>query len=445
MHPAFVKKAFYFPVQRILGRNVKQLIPIIKELERLSPQDLRNYQEKQLKELLLYAAQGTLYFKQIINFDIMEGLKKDPFRALELIPVMSKEDIRANLNSLCNSKFRLSWRSTSGTTGSPLHFCKDHLACSHMDAGMHAVYSWHGIDIGDRQGRIWGSSITLQGGMIQRTKDHLLNRRRLSAFGMTRDKSVVYFRKLERFRPVYFYCYPNAASLFAQHLEQTNVDGKKLGLRAIICTGEPLLSSHRDTLQKTFDCTVVNEYGTTENGILAIECEKGNMHILAQNAVLEFIKDGKRVEDGELGEILVTELHSRSIPFIRYRTGDLGRPLFLKKCSCGRTLPLMEIIEGRVDDFIIRPDGEKVYDAILAYVLKKSVRQFRATQEALTELVIEIVPDSGYSDRLESEYGTRLQQYLGPDIHVNFRKVERIEPDRSGKLRYFISKIHNSK
>lgn len=441
MHPTIVRNCIYFPIQRALGKNVKKIIPSLRSTERLHPGPLRTFQEKKLRDLIASAFDDTPYYRENHEPGSLEKLKKEPFEALSLMPIMTKEKIRNNLQSLTSPKWRSSWRSTSGTTGSPFVFRKDRFAALYMDAAMHAVYSWHGIEIGDREGRIWGSAVGAKKKAIQTTKDFLLNRKRLSAFGMTPEKSRAYYEKLKRFRPAYIYCYPNAAYLFARHMQELGVPAKELGLKTIICTGELLLEQHREVLRDTFGCPVINEYGTTENGILAIECEMGNLHMLAGNVILEFVKNGSQVEDGEVGDILVTELNSRSIPFIRYKTGDMGRPLFSKKCSCGRIFPIMEVVEGRIDDFIVRPDGEKVYDAILAYVLKKSVLQFRATQESLKELVIEIVVDERFSSSLEAQYKKKLQDYCGSSMEISFRKVDKIDPDKSGKLRYFVSKI----
>lgn len=413
----------------------------MKAVEYASPEGLREFHANAVRNLILYVQDHIPYYKEIPPPDFFAKPRTDPLEILSHLPIMTKKEIRANMSSLLNPKFRSSRRTTSGTTGAPFVLRKDRLATLHMDAAMHSVYSWHGVEVGEREGRIWGRATTAGRKATQSLKDFLLNRRRLSAFGMTREKSLAYYQKLKRFGPTYIYCYPNAAYLFARHLQELHVSARDLGLKTIICTGEPLLEHHRRTLRDIFGCSVINEYGTTENGILAIECENGCMHILANNVFLEFVKDGHHVKDGELGEIVVTELNSRSIPFIRYMTGDLGRPLFSQKCSCGRTFPLMEVVEGRVDDFIIRPDGEKIYDAILAYVLKESIIQFRATQESLVELVIDVVVDEHFSKSLEARYRKKLQKYCGPSMNISFRKVNEIESDRSGKLRYFVSKI----
>ncbi len=401
------------------------------------------YQEKALRALLEDAFANVPFYRRLMPH-IGNLRDEDAFELLQRIPPVSKTDLRRDLSSFTDSNWRKWWRSTSGTTGTPFRFFKDRVALINMDAAMYAAYSWYGIEIGDRQARIWGRAVTPKQKAIQNLKDVFLNRRRLSAFGMTAEKSLRYFSRLQTFHPAFFYCYPNAAFAFVQHLLSRQAP-KLNEVKAVICTGEPLLEKHRLALQQVFSCPTVNEYGTTENGILAFECELGRMHILADNVLLEFLADGRPVADGEVGEIVVTELYSRSLPFIRYRTGDIGRPLFSKACGCGRSLPSLEVVEGRCDDFIIRPDGKKVYDAILAYILKDEVLQFCAIQEDLHTLSVDIVPAVGYTEDLEREYARKLRRYLGGEIKIFFHRVPEIPLETNGKLRYFISKVAEKK
>lgn len=65
---------------------------------------------------------------------------------------------------------------------------------------------------------------------------------------------------------------------------------------------------------------------------------------------------GKPVEEGQYGELVLTTLHRRGMPLIRYRTGDLGRFLF-EPCSCGCLKPRLDKVEGRLDDCLLLEEG----------------------------------------------------------------------------------------
>ena len=117
---------------------------------------------------------------------------------------------------------------------------------------------------------------------------------------------------------------PTLFLFFAQYILNYKVDLSGLGLKAVICTSEPLFKEQRSTISKAFLCPVINEYGISESGICAFECPYGGFHIMSENIYLEIVRNGKNIKDGEIGEIVITQLNNFSAPLIRYHTGDLG-------------------------------------------------------------------------------------------------------------------------
>ena len=185
----------------------------------------------------------------------------------------------------------------------------------------------------------------------------------------------------------------------------------------------------------------VSEYGCSEIGVIGFDCPAGKMHAMSSNVLVEVIDEqGRPLPAGKEGEIVVTELNATYLPFIRYRLGDRGR-LETGTCSCGRNLPLLTISAGRKDDYITTPEGRRIYDAILAYTLKKGVVQFRALQDRVDRLRIEVVTDDQYSEALETLYARQLQEYLSPAMTIQFTRVNEIVREKSGKLRYFRSML----
>jgi phenylacetate-CoA ligase len=443
MNPTFARNAIYLPVQRALGGNLDEAIRFHKSMERKPQETLKKNQEKSLAALLRHAFENIPFYRDLPRRHV-DLTATTPFDILTTLPILTKADLRAKFPLFTDNRYRPSWRSTSGSTGFPFQFCKDRPSLLQMDAAMHAVYSWHGIEVGDRQARIWGRALESRQKLVQDIKDILLNRRRLSAFTMTREQAKQFFVLLANFRPAFLYCYPNAAAFFAQHVRDMGLNAATLGLQAIICTSEPLLESLRRILTETFACPTVAEYGTSENGILAMECERGNMHILSGNVILEFLKGNDPVAHGELGEVVVTELHSRSIPFIRYRTGDLGSPL-AGQCACGRTYPLLSLACGRDHSFIVCPDGHRVHVALLVYILKQGVLQFRVIQETPNELIVELVPDRDYTRQVEEIFRAKFHEYCGDAMHIIFNKRDRIPPERNGKTLYFVSRLDEAR
>lgn len=431
----------YKPIRSLLGERVWRLLPALAATERMSSAALDARTRTMINGLLQRAYLNSGYFRQRLGeAGYSPGQACDP-DVFQRIPPLTKADIRAYMNSAEAPHVRASRRSTSGSTGEPLVFGKDRRAAKYMDATMHQVYGWYGIHIGDREGRFWGRALSPRARLKQLIKDHLLNRRRLSAFQMDDENCARFWKTLQRFRPHYFYCYPNAVYEFADYLRRTGQSGHGLGLKAIICTGEVLFPHHEALLREVFRCPVVNEYGSTENGIIAFRCPAGSMHVLAQSIYLEIVDDdGNPLPTGATGRILITELHSTHVPFIRYSLGDKGA-LSPHPCSCGRSYPVLSVETGRIDSFIVTPSGKKVYDAVLAYAFKNAFKKFRGYQRHYDLVEVEYIPADGCDTKVLDGLQRTLKEYLGDDMRVEFTRVEEIYLTRSGKARYFVSEL----
>lgn len=434
----------YKPVRSLLGDRVWRLIPELTQTEQMPPSDLAARKARLLRELLERAYAGSGFFRErLAAAGFRPGHGFDPV-SYSRIPELTKADIRDYMHAGDRVPSKGAIRSTSGSSGEPLVFAKDRLAANYMDAAMHQVYGWYGIGIGDREGRFWGRALHRSARVRQGVRDLLLNRRRMSAFDISDDGCERFWKKLQRFRPQYIYCYPNAAYEFAAYLQKTGRTGHELGLKAIICTGEVLLPNHEAVLSNVFRCPLVNEYGSTENGIIAFRCPAGSMHVLEQNVHVEIVADdGTPVESGAVGRILVSELHSTDVPFVRYALGDLGA-ISREPCDCGRTYPVMSVQSGRVDSFIITAAGKKVYDAILAYTFKQAFRKFFGRQVSIHRLEIDYIPADGFDENQLDQLRQTLHYYLGTEMHIRFRRVDSIPVDSSGKARYFVSEVVDS-
>jgi phenylacetate-CoA ligase len=153
--------------------------------------------------------------------------------------------------------------------------------------------------------------------------------------------------------------------------------------KMIMPVGEMLTANTRRSLQETFQAPVRDLYGTEEFGYLAWECSRGGgYHLNTDCFFFEVLQDGRPVPAGAEGELVVTSLYMKTMPLIRYRPGDRV-VLDPEPCACGCGFPRLKSIQGRLDDFLILPNGEKVH-AVLAVNAFKSfseVRRFQVIQE----------------------------------------------------------------
>jgi len=169
-----------------------------------------------------------------------------------------------------------------------------------------------------------------------------------------------YIQVLERGRYRQIFGYPSALYLLCLHARTQGKNLRALGLKVAFVTGEVLYEYQREVISEVFNCPVANGYGGRDSALIAHECPQGGMHILADALILELVDpQGRPVPPGEAGEIVITDLYSHEAPFIRYGTGDVA-VLSPRKCRCGRSLPMLEQVEGRSNDTIVAPDGRMI-------------------------------------------------------------------------------------
>lgn len=443
MNPTISKYLFFYPVRYLRGEYLKKCLQVVKVVEKFSERELKSYQINKLNRILLaYQKSVETTSKKHINLDDSNP-STNGFESLMDLPLLNKEDIQRNYKELTfDTNQRISLRSTSGSTGTPLKFYKDRDATAFMDAVMYHSYSWHGINIGDRQARFWGMPYNLKKNYTEKLKDLLMNRIRFSAFDITEEKMSQYYYRIKKFKPAYIYGYPSLIYEFICFLKRNSLDIRFLDLKALIVTGEIVSPYQLEVIKGELNVPIVNEYGCTEVGIIAFQCTMGMMHVMSHNIILEVIKSGRQVIDEE-GDVVITELNAKIMPFVRYKIGDRAI-LKSEKCNCGLAFPVIEILEGRKDDYIITPDGKKVYDAIFAYTFKKGIKKFKAIQKKLDLIDVYIVKDENYDEQLEKHYIQKLRENINPNIDFNFIYTSELNHEKSGKFKYFVSEVNKN-
>jgi phenylacetate-CoA ligase len=445
MNRFIAKHLFYFPIQRIRGQYVKKYLGTSEPNQHLATAELIALRNRKLRKLIDHAYGSVPFYKK--NFD---DLSIDPgdiqkVEDLEKLPVLQKRTILKNSDEMISPGYsnRSYTRKTGGSTGMTLHFKKDARALALNDAIMWRCYEWYNIKPGDRQVRFWGVPISSSVRWKEQLKDFILNRIRISAFEISEQACLEQYERIRSFKPDYFYGYTTAIYGFCLFMKKLGIDLNSLQLKAVICTAEKMYPHHEELFKEVFQCPVVDEYGSSENGIISFQCKNGNMHIMSDHLCIEFLdQDDNLVKDGELGRVVVTDLESYAMPLLRYDIGDIGRPSGTK-CSCGVTLPVMAIVEGRKEDLIQTVSGKLIHAAYLCYTLKEdSVHEFKMYQKSIDSLLVQIVRSPLFDTDSELELLQNLKTALGDGMSINFEYLDRIPRERSGKLRYFVSELN---
>lgn len=393
-----------------------------------SPETIAAGQRESIERLLDYLS------LHIPRYTKLGGL------ALHELPIISKKEIKEQPELFAAKQPRgpLSSKTTGGSTGQPITIIKDREAMAREQAGTLRGYSWAGLRPGDRQARMWGVPSGAQRRAANELRDRLLNRRRFSAFNYTERELEAFHREFLKFKPAYIYGYVSMVRDFANFVGGRAGRASFPWLKAIVTTSEVLSDAARTEISAAFGVRVYNEYGCGEVGTIAHECEQGAMHITAENLIVEVLDEGGSATAGD-GRLVITELHNRAQPLVRYELGDYGR-LGDAACPCGRQLPILENIHGRAYDIIVGPQGRKYHPEFFIYIFEdlkrrsESIAQFQLVQRN-EQLEIALVRGKEFDETVEHEIVARLTGEFGDYFSYSFRHVDAIEREPSGKLR----------
>jgi phenylacetate-CoA ligase len=196
-------------------------------------------------------------------------------------------------------------------------------------------------------------------------------------------------------------------------------------------------------MKEAYQCPVFHSYGSREFKLIAIECEKGGLHLSADNLLVECLHQGQPAARGQLGEVVITDLHNFGMPFLRYEIGDLASP-GPDSCPCGRGLPLLQDVYGRIPDTIQTPDGLLIHGTFFGQLLMwfPCIDQFQVIQKQLDRIEVRLVPADPATARAQlSEIKAKMHSILGHQIQIVCEFCDEIPVTASGKHRVVISEI----
>ncbi|NNF07092.1 MAG: phenylacetate--CoA ligase family protein, partial [Candidatus Eisenbacteria bacterium] len=326
---------------------------------------------------------------------------------------------------------------TGGTTFAPVKFYLDQDAYNHRRSAHVAFEAWHDFHPGDRIAYLWGA---IQDSPATSWKSKLrtefANRVRFyPSLPLDQDILERYIADLRKFEPKVLQAYPAALDILGRYLLDS---GRTLPIPVVVSSAEPLTAEVIAIVQEAFGVTPYDFYGSRDAGYVGRECDahKG-LHI---NAYGLHVENEPLPTEGAapLQSIVVTDLWNEGFPLIRYATEDLGE-LTNEPCSCGRALPRIVDLQGRIGDVFatrfgqlipptgIRP-GASGYDQSFSGI--QIIQSAPATFEAL------IVPREGFDETLaRQKIQEAMSDLVGESVSLTLRIVSEIPREPSGKFR----------
>jgi len=400
--------------------------------EYLPAGQMQELQQAELQRLLQFASTHVPHYRK---HGPAEFTTKDQIR----------ERPQDFLADTCSRRSLIPWH-TSGTTGKPLTIFYSREAMQKMWAFVELYRNTAGVTKDDRRGQFTGKMIVPPNQSAAKPvfwrydlANHALL---LSTVHLLPENLPCYAAALERFRPVYLSGYPSAMYVLAEHYRQSGKAAPKL--RAALTSAETLLDAQRRVIEETFATRVFDQYGQAEMQSFWYECEAGRMHTHPLAGVTEIVRpDGTPAAPGEMGEVVLTGLVNYAMPLIRYRVGDTAR-FAAGPCSCGRGMPVIEEIGGRLDDFVYTRERGALgrLDPVLKGV--RNIVESQIEQESLDVLRVRFVPAPGFSGEDLHMFEDNLRARVGRSIHLEFECTDRIPRSANGKFRFVISRLERS-
>lgn len=412
--------------------------------ESWSPDQWRAWQEERLAFVLHRAATQVPYYREQWAERRRRG-DRASWEYLENWPILEKDTIRENARAFvaddCDVR-RMFHEQTSGSTGKPLSLWGSLKTVRSMAAWSEArIRYWNGVSRHTRWAMIAGQLVT----PVSQRKPPFwvwnqgLNQLYMSSYHLAADLMRSYLDALSRYRVTYLYGY--SSSLYA--LAQTALaSGRKdLHMAVAFTSAEPLYEYQREAIAKAFNCPVRETYGMAEMVAMASECTSGRLHLWPEVGSVEIMKDGLPVPLGTPGDLVCTGLLNADMPLIRYRVGDQGRlEVSSDTCQCGRTLPLMDSLEGRISDVLYTKDGRRVSRFGQVFNGDLAIREAQIVQEALDCVKVNFVPTSAFTSRHKEVIVQRVKERMG-DIEVLMEPMAEIPRGAGGKKRAVVCKI----
>ncbi|MBI5410265.1 MAG: phenylacetate--CoA ligase family protein [Nitrospirae bacterium] len=413
----------------------------MKKNQYLSTSELRSLQEEKLRNIVAHAYKNVRYYRRLFDG---AGIRPDDIRTLDdlcKIPITTKKDLQglkqeeivsggADMDK-CVVKY------TSGSTGQPL---KIFLSPGERDYQILLnlrILMENGLRLTDKVAylinpyRFPKSKFWFQ-------RSGILRREYLSVFDYPEKHAAL----LMRMKPDVLYGYPSNLTLLALHIKENAIN--EIRPRLVFSVAEALEPNARKAIDSIMNVSTCDILGTIEIGDIAWQCEaRSGYHVSADAALVEFLKDdGRPAGPGEEGKLICTSLYGYTMPLIRYAVNDICVPSD-RTCSCGRTLPMMESIKGRANDFIILPDGKVIASCFLVIIMQAfhDVAQYRIVQEDKARLIVSLVKGKDFNARTPDLIRKEIDRITGNALRVDMEILDELPRDKSGKIRTVVSKV----
>ena len=435
--------AAVFPLlDRINGTRIAACLAELRQGERLDPAKIVSRQQGKAAAAVERALATSPFYRGFAKSAPAGPRSACP--ALDRLPVLTRAAIAAAGDDFLVPAWRgraLAGR-TSGSTGRPMTFYRTIEQESWFWALRFRIWSWAGYQPGDPYLTI---NLNPRVQWKKRLQDRLFRCAYLT-FNADNQDSARIVSELGRRHIRQLNGFSSSLYVLARYMLDRSIGNP--GAAGVTATGDTLYPPYREAIETAFGVRVLDYYGAGGETLhLASQCMEsgGRYHLHPENALLEILDGDGPAPPGAPGRVVVTQLDNAAMPLVRYELGDVAVAAPAgERCPCGRTLPLLERVEGRLADLVATPDGEYLVPHFFVVLFKnlREVHRYQVVQDRLDVLRFRLVAKPG-ADRkaveaaVERERGAATRRTLRGE----FEWVEEIPLAGAGKRRLVISRL----
>lgn len=423
------------------GARFTGILNSLNKSQFFSPEHIKENQWRKLKELTNYAYDNNTFYHRHFKKAGIHPKDINTWEDFSKVPYLTKDDIRNNPDDIISKKYtkeKMYYKRTGGSTGIPIHLYVDFASMNFKRAATQRHNNWANYLPGMKRASLWGDTdkkYSFKEKMYMKLYERTIY---LDTLKMDDNYLLEFIEKIKRFRPKSLLGHGHSLYYFARFLKERNINN--ILFNGIISTAEILSARERQAVEDVFGKIVFDRYGCEELSIIASECDKHNgLHINAEGLYVEVIGGDNTTP----GNLIITDLTNKGMPFIRYEIGDMATILD-GTCSCGRGLPRLGKVLGRISDILYTPGGKKIsgisiLDTFMIHI--KGFRQMQIIQDELTKINFKIIRDNDYDETSLENLKKTVPNIFGPDMRYEIEFVEYIPKTNRGKFQFTICNI----
>lgn len=370
------------------------------------------------------------FYRQFLENISDNEIKEKPYEVLERFPIADKKMIKEHFNEIRNLKWRGENAYTGGSTGTPFHYIVDKRLLTSVNG--FTLFLWHYLadyNVNDNVIVVGGTSIGDRKNLKKCILHYFQKRTYISGGDINIDNAKRLVSSINKAKkPLILYGYPSSICEYIGIIQKRGLIVDYHNIKSIITTSETLSPYKRTLIEDSFGKKVVNLYGARDGGISAGSIDEKTFIYNGIDCYAENIE-----YDGEK-ELVLTNLHCDSFPFIRYRIGDIAD---LRISKIGYPFILSNLF-GRTRDFVSLPNGNKIHGSKLNKLFSHyRIEEYQITQYKNYSCSIVITEES----RINIENLIKDIKTILPSIDYNVKVVDAIPRQSNNKLRNIISEI----